>query len=152
MSWLARLKNEKAQGTHATKATKPGFVGFVACQDGPFEKIGATAGAGEARSVWWRIHYPDRDAEVAYTPPTTRGEVLEWHPGAVAAEPFTPAITPPERPLTPEEEKTIRRWLKLVGENDPSMIAKVVEWCRWDADTRDCLIRQAAAAGEAGAL
>jgi len=46
MSWLARLKNQKAPGTHATKPTKPpehtggaGFVGFVAYPLAPFEKI-----------------------------------------------------------------------------------------------------------------
>lgn len=45
--WLARLKNEKAPDTHATKPTKPpqggdgaGFVGFVAYPAAPFEKIG----------------------------------------------------------------------------------------------------------------
>jgi hypothetical protein len=45
MNWLARLKNEKAPGTHATKATKPGFVGFVAYPHGPFQKTEAIAGA-----------------------------------------------------------------------------------------------------------
>lgn len=46
--WLARLKNEKAPDTHATKPTKPpqgdekaGFVGFVAYPPAPFQKIGA---------------------------------------------------------------------------------------------------------------
>jgi hypothetical protein len=57
MNWLARLKNEKALGTHATKATKPGFVGFVAPTPRAFQKIEAKeektaplpeAGAGEA--------------------------------------------------------------------------------------------------------
>jgi hypothetical protein len=41
MNWLARLKNEKALGTHATKATKPGFVGFVAPAPRAFQKIEA---------------------------------------------------------------------------------------------------------------
>ena len=46
--WLARLKNEKAPNTHATKPTKPaqgdakaGFVGFVAYPTACFQKIGA---------------------------------------------------------------------------------------------------------------
>ena len=45
--WLARLKNEKAPDTHATKPTKlpqgdekEGFVGFVAYPPAPFQKIG----------------------------------------------------------------------------------------------------------------
>ena len=40
MNWLARLKNEKAQGTNATKATKPGFAGFVASDLGGAQKLG----------------------------------------------------------------------------------------------------------------
>ncbi len=46
--WLARLKNEKAPDTHATKPTKPaqgdakeGFVGFVAYPTACFQKIEA---------------------------------------------------------------------------------------------------------------
>lgn len=46
--WLARLKNEKATDTNATKATKTPqgesegiFVGFVAYPQAPFQKIGA---------------------------------------------------------------------------------------------------------------
>lgn len=49
MNWLAKLKSEKAPGTHATKATKPaiedaegGFVGSVACPPAPFQKIEAS--------------------------------------------------------------------------------------------------------------
>lgn len=49
MSWLARLKNQKAPDAHATKPTKPhenggkgGFVGFVACPPAPFEKFKGT--------------------------------------------------------------------------------------------------------------
>ena len=45
--WLARLKNEKAPDTHATKPTKPaqgdakaGVVGFVAYPPAPFQKNG----------------------------------------------------------------------------------------------------------------
>lgn len=45
--WLARLKNEKAPDTHATKPTKPpqgdekaGFVGFVAYPPPLFKKSG----------------------------------------------------------------------------------------------------------------
>lgn len=37
MSWLARLKNKVGTETDATKPTKPGFVGFVAYPQTPFE-------------------------------------------------------------------------------------------------------------------
>ncbi len=53
--WLARLKNEKAPGTHATKPTKPtqgeektGFVGFVAYPQSPFQKLEAGDSVVEA--------------------------------------------------------------------------------------------------------
>lgn len=38
MSWLARLKSQKCPDDHATKATKPGFVGFVASLNGDIQK------------------------------------------------------------------------------------------------------------------
>lgn len=51
--WLARLKNQKAPDTHATKPTKPpqrgdgaGSVGFVAYPAAPFENFVAADGAG----------------------------------------------------------------------------------------------------------
>jgi hypothetical protein len=59
MNWLARLKNQKAPGTHATEPTKPpeqasgaGFVGFVAYPPAPFENIEATqAAANDAHTA-----------------------------------------------------------------------------------------------------
>jgi hypothetical protein len=58
------------------------------------------AGAGEAaRSVWWRLHFADREPlEIACTPPASREEVLAGRHGVTAAEPFEPAITPPRHP------------------------------------------------------
>jgi hypothetical protein len=41
MKWLARLKRENTPYAHATKATKPGFVGFVAYPAGTFQHIEA---------------------------------------------------------------------------------------------------------------
>jgi hypothetical protein len=53
-------------------------------------------GAGDtARSVWWRLHFADREPlEIACTPPATREEVLAGRHGVTAAEPFEPAIMP----------------------------------------------------------
>jgi hypothetical protein len=70
MSWLARLKNEKAPGTHATKATKPGFVGFVACPHGPSQKIEAIAGAcvTDAETGAKNQNAPSADATKATKP------------------------------------------------------------------------------------
>ena len=66
-------------------------------------------------SRWWLIHYPDRDpVEVAYCPEATHADILERHPDAVAAEPFTPTIRQPSAPLTASEETAIRAWLALI--------------------------------------
>jgi hypothetical protein len=48
-------------------------------------------------AVWWRIRYADGELlEVACCPPATHAEILERYPDAVAAEPFEPAVRPPE--------------------------------------------------------
>ncbi len=41
MKWLQRLKSAPSLNADATKPTEPGFVGFVACPDGPSEKFTA---------------------------------------------------------------------------------------------------------------
>jgi hypothetical protein len=155
MNWLARLKNEKAPGSHATKATKPGFVGFVAPTPVVSQKIEAKeektaplpeVGAGAATSRWWRIHYPDRaPVEVCCFPDATRAEVLAGRPGATEAEPFTPTVRQPSAPLTASEETVIRAWLALIGETDPATIAEVIDRCQRDADARDYFTGRAAA-------
>ena len=61
----------------------------------------AKVGAGETATAsrWWLIHYPDRDPlEVACCPEATHAEILERHPDAIAAEPFTPTIRQPSAP------------------------------------------------------
>ena len=42
MKWLQRLKSAQTPDANATKPTEPGFVGFVACPDGPSENFTAT--------------------------------------------------------------------------------------------------------------
>ncbi len=89
-------------------------------------------------SRWWLIHYLDRDSlEVACCPEATHAEVLERHPDAVAAEPFTPTIRQPSAPMTASEEVAIRAWLALIEETDPATIAEVTGQCQRDADARD---------------
>jgi len=103
------------------------------------------AGAGEARSVWWRLHFAGRERlEIACTPPATRAEVLAGRHGVTAAEPFTPAITPPSAPLTAREEAAIRAWLALIEETDPATIAAVIRQCLNDADARAYFLERAA--------
>jgi hypothetical protein len=102
-------------------------------------------------SRWWLIHYPDRDpVEVSCTPPATHAEILDLHPGAVAAEPFTQAIRQPSAPLTTEGETAIRAWLALIEEADPATIAEVIGQCQRDADARDYFAGQAAVKLEGG--
>jgi hypothetical protein len=104
------------------------------------------ADANEKASVWWLLHYPDRNPlEVACSPPATHAEILEQHPDAVAAEPFTPAIRQPTAPLTAQEEAAIRAWLALIEEADSATIAEVIDQCQRDADARDFFNERAAA-------
>lgn len=108
----------------------------------------AKVGAGETATAsrWWLIHYPDRDpVEVACCPEATHAKILERHPDAVAAEPFTPTIRQPSAPLTANEETAIRAWLALIEETDPATIAEVIGQCQRDADARDYFTGRAAA-------
>ena len=110
--------------------------------------IKSEVGAGDTATAsrWWLIHYPDRDpVEVACCPEATHAEILERHPDAVAAEPFTPSIRQPSAPLTASEETAIRAWLALIEETDPATIAEVIGQCQWDADARDYFTGRAAA-------
>ena len=83
--------------------------------------------------------------EVACCPEATHAEILERHPDAVAAEPFTPTIRQPSAPLTASEETAIRAWLALIEETDPATIAEVIGQCQRDADARDYFTGRAAA-------
>jgi len=103
------------------------------------------AGAGEARSVWWRLHFAGRERlEIACTPPATRAEVLAGRHDVTAAEPFEPASTPLAKPLDVKEELLIRRWLSAIGERDEATIATVIEQCRSDADAKSYYLQRAA--------
>ncbi|MBS0323748.1 MAG: hypothetical protein JSR19_07845 [Proteobacteria bacterium] len=83
--------------------------------------------------------------EVACCPEATHADILERHPDAVAAEPFTPTIRQPSAPLTASEETAIRAWLALIEETDPACIAEVIGQCQRDADARDYFTGRAAA-------
>ena len=171
LSNLIRRKSEPvgfATATPATFATLEGGKGRTVAsvatvavakppqgQTAPLPKVGAGDTAPPAKvspgdtataSRWWLIHYPDRDpVEVACCPEATHADILERHPDAVAAEPFTPTIRQPSAPLTASEETAIREWLALIEETDPATIAEVIGQCQRDADARDYFTRRAAA-------
>jgi hypothetical protein len=108
----------------------------------------AKVGVGDTAiaSRWWLIHYPDRDpVEVSCCPEATHAEILERHPDAVAAEPFTLAIRQASAPLTAGEETAIRAWLTLIEETDPVAIAEVIGQCQRNAAARDYFSGRAAA-------
>jgi hypothetical protein len=112
-------------------------------QTAPPAKV--SAGDTATASRWWLIHYPDRDpVEAACYPEATHAEILERHPDAVAAEPFTPTIRQPSAPLTAEEESAILAWLALIEETDPATVAEVIGRCQRDADARDYFTGRAA--------
>ena len=160
LSNLIRRKSEPvgfATATPATFATQEGERGRTVAtvatvavakspqgQTAPPAKVGA--GRTATASRWWLIHYPDRDpVEVACCPEATHADILERHPDAVAAEPFTPTIRQPSAPLTAREEQAIRAWLALIEETDPATIAEVIGQCQRDADARGYFTGRAAA-------
>ena len=160
LSNLIRRKSEPvgfATATPATFATQEAERGRTVAsvatvavakspqgQTAPPAKVGA--GDTATASRWWLIHYPDRDpVEVACCPKATHADILERHPDAVAAEPFTPTIRQPSAPLTASEETAIRAWLALIEETDPATIAEEIGQCQRDADARDYFTRRAAA-------
>jgi len=142
MSLLSRLREKQAgkivTATPATFATQEGgrgrIVASVATVTVAKSPQGQTTsptivspGDTATASRWWLIHYPDRDpVEVACCPEATHADILERHPDAVAAEPFTPTIRQPSAPLTASEETAIRAWLALIEETDPATIAEVI--------------------------
>lgn len=102
------------------------------------EALKVGAGDTATASRWWLIHYPDRDPlEMACYPDATHADILERHPDAVAAEPFTPTIRQASAPLIAEEITAIRAWLALIEETDPATIAEVIGQCQRDEDARD---------------
>ena len=105
----------------------------------------------KAAHRWWVIRYADRDpVQVACYPEATHAEIMERHPDAIAAEPFTPTVRRPSAPLSAEDEAAIRAWLAAIDETDPEAIADVIERCRQDADARDYFTGQARMRGEPG--
>ena len=141
----------------ATSATQPkgeaatvARIATVAVANPKEEKIAPPAkvspGDTATASRWWLIHYPDRDpVEVACCPEATHADILEQHPDAVAAEPFTPTIRQASAPLTAEEETAIRAWLALIDETNPATIAEVIDRCQRDTGARDYFTGRAAA-------
>jgi hypothetical protein len=80
---------------------------------------------------------------VAFCLEATHAEILERHPDAIAAEPFTPTIRQPSAPMTASEETAIRAWLALIEETDQVTIAEVIGQCQRDVEVRDCVIGRA---------
>lgn len=159
---LANLIRKRDTGNLATaipaiSATQPkeeaatvARIATVAVANPKEEKTAppAKVGAGDTATAsrWWLIHYRDRDPlEVACCPEATHADILEWHPDAVAAEPFTPSIRQPSAPLTASEETAIRVWLAVIEETDPATIAEVIGQCQRDAYERDYFTGRAAA-------
>jgi hypothetical protein len=114
-------------------------------------KVGAADTATASRC--WLIYYPGRDPlQVSCCPEATRAEIMEWHPGVVAAEPFALTIRQPNAPMTAIEEEAIRSWLVLIEETDPLAIFLVMDHCQRDADAREYFNERAAEARGWGLL
>ena len=86
---------------------------------------------------WWRVTFPDLPAvNVLSVPGSTITEMQADYPTALVIEPFTPRREAPDRPLTADEERAIRRWLEKIKETDPATVAGVLAQCQRDAALR----------------
>jgi len=127
---LARLATLALASPTEEKPAKPAIVG---------------AGDTATASRWWLIHYLDRDpVQVACCPAAFHAEIMEWHPGAVAAEPCNPIPRQSHAQMCASEEAAIRTWLVLIGETDPAAIADVMRQCQQDLDARRYFTERAA--------
>lgn len=74
---------------------------FADHQSGPGDAISGDSVSAGAKTLWWRIHFPDRDpVEMTCCPGATHAEVLEVYPAAIAPEPFEPILQVRSTPLT----------------------------------------------------
>lgn len=134
---------ERERGRTVASVATVAVAKFPQGQTAPPANFGA--GDTATASRWWLIHYPDRDpVEVVCCPEATHAEMLERHPDAIAAEPFTPTIRQPSAPLSADAETAIRAWLALIEETDPATIAEVIGRCQRDADARHYFTARAA--------
>lgn len=131
----------------ATFATPATFDARTGEQGPKVAEVAEVADPGDR----WRLHFSDREPlTVACCPAATRAEVLAWHPGAVAAEPFTPTTRQPSAPMADGEESMVMAWLAQIGETDPATVGEVVDACRRDEDARRYFLGRAAQSEEGG--
>lgn len=95
MRYLDQLKKiSKVPHGEPKEPKKPpetGSLGFLGAPPGLLEKIDAGEPANEpTRKAWrWLVHFENRTPlEVAFSPEATHGEVLDFYPDALAAEPI----------------------------------------------------------------
>jgi hypothetical protein len=140
-----RLEDGKLKANGSSAAISKWAALLSANKTSIIDVLKVGAGDTATASRWWLIHLRDLDpVEVACSPEATHAEILEWHPDAVAAEPFTPTIRQPSACLTASEETAIRAWLALIEETDPATVAEVIDQCQRDADARDYFTGRAA--------
>ncbi|WP_374402670.1 hypothetical protein [Niveibacterium sp.] len=80
--------------------------------------------------------------EVSCHPTETHAELLNGHPGAMAALPFERQANAPTSDLNAVQESAINAWLLSIGEDDAATIKDLIEACRRNEGLRAyCLNR-----------
>jgi hypothetical protein len=93
---------------------------------------------------WWKVTLATGEEKILTTsPPATLEELKALYPEAFSIEPYQRQVKLPKRPLTPEEEKEILAFLTSIGEDDPEIIAEVMESCQQDQEARAYYLRRA---------
>jgi len=114
---LAALIRKSESGKVATaipaiSATQPREAAATVARIATVAVANPTETETATASRWWLLHYPDREpVEVASFPPAIHAEMLERHPGAIAAEPIHQAemMAALTRPIPDDLERLIQR-------------------------------------------
>jgi hypothetical protein len=143
--YLALLRQKNEEKKRLGIPSKPGKPSKVTLR-GLHGLHGTTTpnfcGAPSTRETWWRIVLATGEEKILTTsPPATLEELKALYPEAFSIEPYQRQVKRPERPLTPEEERTILAF--LAGEEDKETIAEVMEACRCDQEARGYYLRRA---------
>ena len=131
-----------ARWLQALRENKTGILVELARFNKPATK--ADNGNADISSRWWRFHYTDREPkEASYSPAATHAHALAGEPDAITAEAFEPIRQLPDKPLSEEDEASVRALLAGIGEADEGMITVALEQCRTGQDARDAFLQLA---------
>jgi hypothetical protein len=142
--YLALLRQKNEEKKRLGVPSKPGKPSKVTLHGLRGLHGTTTPNLPSTRETWWRIVLATGEEKIITTsPPATLEELKVLYPEAFSIEPYQRQVKRLERPLTPEEERTILAFLASIGEEDKEIIAEAMEACRCDQEAREYYLRHA---------